>query len=126
MSENVQEYCDWCFGGLTETAREKSRWLGLASENAWACSDCLAAGRYQLPPESWMGREDDWLANDEYVLSEDDLTAIVNALNEVLHGPEAIEDWEFSSRVGVSRSAARQTLRRIAQSPGYRATMSPA
>lgn len=113
MSKNVQDHCDWCFGALSEPARARSRWLGLASEDAWACSECLGTGRYRFPPEFWIGREDEWLANDEFVLSDDDRTAIVNALNEVLHGPEAIEDWEFDSRVGVARSAALQTLRRI-------------
>ncbi|MGH3690065.1 MAG: hypothetical protein ACRDT7_07915 [Microbacterium sp.] len=113
MSENVQDYCDWCFGALTEPARARSRWLGLATEDAWACSECLGAGRYRLPPDHWIGHEEAWLATDEYVLSADDRTVIVNALNEVLHGPDAVEDWEFGSRLGVSRSAALQTLLRI-------------
>lgn len=113
VSENVQDYCDWCFGPLTEPARARSRWLGLASEDAWACSDCLGVGRYQQPPEFWIGHEEEWLASDEYVLSVDDRIAIVNALNEVLHGPDAIEDWEFATRLGVSRSTAFQTLQRI-------------
>jgi hypothetical protein len=113
MSEGVQDYCDWCFGALTKPARERSRWLGLAAEDAWACSDCLEAGRYRLPPDGWAGAEEEWLASDEYVLSVDDRTVIVNALNEVLHGPSAVEDWEFQTRLGVPRSAALQTLRRI-------------
>lgn len=113
MSDDVQDYCDWCFGGLAEPARERSRWLGLATEDAWACSDCLQAGRYRMPPEFWTGPEEEWLASDEYVLGVDDRTAIVNALNEVLHGASAIEDWEFQTLMGVPRSAALQTLRRI-------------
>lgn len=112
-SEGVQNYCDWCFGVLTEPARERSRWLGVATEDAWACSDCLEAGRYRLPPDGWAGPEEEWLASQEYVLSDDDRTVIVNALNEVLHGPGAVEDWEFQTRLGVPRAAALQTLRRI-------------
>jgi len=30
-----------------------------------------------------------------------------NALNEILRGREAIEDWEFQTRVGVSRNEAK-------------------
>jgi hypothetical protein len=33
-------------------------------------------------------------------LGRDELLWISNALNEVLHGPEAIEEWEFHSRMG--------------------------
>jgi len=39
-------------------------------------------------------------------LSECELAIIVNALNEVCNGPDAIEDWEFHIRTGVSRSDA--------------------
>ena len=108
-----QDYCDWCLGVLTETARARSRWLGLVIEHAWACTDCLEAGRYRQPPDGWEGPADGWLARDEYVLGEEDLAAIANALNEVLHGPDAVEDWEFQTRLGVSRAAALQTLRRL-------------
>jgi hypothetical protein len=40
----------------------------------------------------------------------DDLLAINNALNEVCHGPAAPDDWEFQTRMGVSRSEAKVTL----------------
>ncbi|MBO0921988.1 hypothetical protein J1G42_14275 [Cellulomonas sp. zg-ZUI222] len=113
VSESVQDYCDWCFGALTDPARARSRWLGLAAEDAWACADCLAAGRYRVPPDGWAGPEEEWLARDEYVLRADDLTVIVNALNEVLHGPDAVEEWEFQTRLGVTRAEALQTMRRI-------------
>ena len=113
VSENVQDYCDWCFGALTATARARSRWLGLATEDAWACSDCLEAGRYRVPPDGWDGPAEEWLASDEYVLCSDDRTAILGALNEVLHGPGAVEDREFLTRLGVSPATALQTLRRI-------------
>jgi hypothetical protein len=55
------------------------------------------------------------LAKDEYVLSEGDRIAIASALNEVLHGPGAIKEWEFHPRLGVSRASALQTLRRMAR-----------
>lgn len=118
-SQDVQDYCDWCFGALSEPSRARSRWLGLSIESAWACSDCLDVGRYRQPPDGWEGPSEEWLASDEYVLATDDLTAIVNALNEVLHGPAALEDWEFETRLGVTRAAALQTLRRL--NPGFSA-----
>ena len=43
----------------------------------------------------------------------DELRAINNALNEVLHGPDAIEDPEFETRMGVTRAEAEQMLERI-------------
>lgn len=46
-------------------------------------------------------------------LTADDLRAINNALNEVCHGPEAVEDPEFQTRMGVDRGMAQQTLGRI-------------
>ncbi len=46
-------------------------------------------------------------------LTADDLLAINNALNEVCHGPDAIPEWEFQTRMGVDSAAAKQTLGRI-------------
>ena len=46
-------------------------------------------------------------------LTADDILAINNALNEVCHGPEAIPDWEFQTRMGVDRESAKVTLSRI-------------
>ena len=45
--------------------------------------------------------------------SSDELRALNNALNEVLHGPDAIEEWEFGTRMGVTREEASQLLDRI-------------
>jgi hypothetical protein len=36
--------------------------------------------------------------------------ALNNALNEVLHGPDAIEEWEFATRMGVTREGAKALL----------------
>ena len=36
----------------------------------------------------------------------DEVVTLNNALNEILRGPEAIEDWEFETRVGVGRDEA--------------------
>ena len=36
-----------------------------------------------------------------------------NALNEVLHGVEAIEAWEFRTRMGASREEAKGLLSRL-------------
>jgi len=46
-------------------------------------------------------------------LTADDLLAINSALNEVCHGPDAIPDWEFQTRMGVDRESAKATLSRI-------------
>ncbi len=46
-------------------------------------------------------------------LSREELLLINNALNEILNGPEAIEDWEFETRVGCPRSQALALLKRI-------------
>jgi hypothetical protein len=42
----------------------------------------------------------------EFQLTRDELGACQNALNEVLHGPEATEEWEFQARMGIDRDAA--------------------
>lgn len=46
------------------------------------------------------------------VLGEDELALIANALNEVCNGVE-IEDFEFSTRLGVERSEARALLAEV-------------
>jgi hypothetical protein len=46
-------------------------------------------------------------------MTADDLVAINNALNEVCHGPDAIPEWEFETRMGLDRATAEQTLGRI-------------
>jgi hypothetical protein len=46
-------------------------------------------------------------------LSNEDLLLIQNALNEILNGPEAIEDWEFETRVGFKRAEATLLLEKI-------------
>ncbi|WP_265523573.1 hypothetical protein [Oerskovia flava] len=114
--DHVQDYCDWCMGPLSEASRIRSRWLGLPIEDAWACNGCLQAGRYHVPPDGWNGPPEEWLAGDQYVLGADDVLVIVNALNEILHGPDAIDDSEFQARTGVPREAARQTFQRLSGS----------
>jgi hypothetical protein len=42
-----------------------------------------------------------------------ELATLAQALNEVLNGPEAIEDWEFQTRVGVDRDEAKRLLHRL-------------
>ncbi len=46
-------------------------------------------------------------------LSEADLLLISNTLNEILHGPDAIEEWEFQTRIGLERNYALALLERI-------------
>jgi hypothetical protein len=46
-------------------------------------------------------------------LSRDELLWISNALNEVLHGSDAIEEWEFLSRMGSERHEVQSLLRKV-------------
>lgn len=46
-------------------------------------------------------------------LSRKELVILSNALNEVLHGPEAIDSWEFQTRMGAGREDARGLLSRL-------------
>lgn len=49
-------------------------------------------------------------ANDDLVtleLTRDELLVTAGALNEILHGPEAIEEWEFQTRTGFEREEAK-------------------
>ncbi len=39
-----------------------------------------------------------------------ELRILSNALNEVCHGPNAIEDWEFHARIGARRDEATALL----------------
>ncbi|MFG6490833.1 hypothetical protein [Microbacterium sp. P03] len=117
-TDHAREYCDWCSAPLSDESRTRSRWLGLTSEDVWACADCLRTGHYRTPPESWLGDGEEWLARDQYILAADDIVAVVNALNEVLNGPDSIENWEFSTRIGVSVEEALQLLDRISGRPG--------
>jgi hypothetical protein len=43
-------------------------------------------------------------------LTRGDLLTINNALNEVCHGPDSIDDWEFHTRIGVERHEAKSLL----------------
>lgn len=49
----------------------------------------------------------------EISLSRDELLLINNAINEVLNGPDAIDDAEFQTRLGVERSFATDTLAKV-------------
>jgi hypothetical protein len=45
--------------------------------------------------------------------SRDELAWINNALNEVLHGPQAIDEWEFHARMGGTRDDVQALLRKV-------------
>lgn len=45
--------------------------------------------------------------------SRDELGTLANALNEILRGPYAIEDWEFQTRFGSGREEATGLLSAI-------------
>lgn len=46
-------------------------------------------------------------------LQRNELLALNNALNEVLNGPDSIEEWEFHTRMGVEKSKARALLKAV-------------
>jgi hypothetical protein len=46
-------------------------------------------------------------------LGRDELLWINNALNEVLHGPEAIQECEFHSRIGGEKARSRALLTEV-------------
>ncbi|HEY0915744.1 MAG TPA: hypothetical protein VGE22_12805 [Solimonas sp.] len=46
-------------------------------------------------------------------LTFDELVLLSNALNEILNGPGAIDDWEFQTRTGVEREAAIELQKRL-------------
>jgi hypothetical protein len=50
--------------------------------------------------------------------SRDELLWINNALNEVLHGPEAIEQWEFQTRIGGDRDQVQALLSSVSKQVG--------
>lgn len=50
-------------------------------------------------------------------LPQDELDVLLQALNEVLNGPAAIDEWEFETRMGLSRDEAKALLRRLASAP---------
>lgn len=49
----------------------------------------------------------------ELVLTEAELILVNNALNEILNGPCAIEEWEFETRTGASRSTLLELLGKV-------------
>ena len=44
-----------------------------------------------------------------------DLVAMANSLVEVLYGPDAIEEWEFQTRIGATRPEVEALPRRVKQ-----------
>jgi hypothetical protein len=42
-----QDYCDWCYGPLTQSARRDSIALGLIDEFSWCCEPCIGRHAYQ-------------------------------------------------------------------------------
>jgi hypothetical protein len=46
-------------------------------------------------------------------LNRDELLWISNALNDVVHGPAALDDWEFHNRIGGERHEVQALLRKV-------------
>jgi hypothetical protein len=60
-----------------------------------------------------MSNELDLAESVSVELTNQDLLAVNNALNEILRGPEAIGEWEFHARIGATRGEAESLLDRI-------------
>jgi hypothetical protein len=105
-----QDYCDWCYGWLSDGDRRRSRALGLPLEASWACGRCLDAGRYRRPPDGWDGPVEEWLARNVFVFTDEELLALSQALNEVLHGPDAIPQYYSRGFPVCDRAAAQRDL----------------
>jgi hypothetical protein len=43
-------------------------------------------------------------------LTNKEIVIVSNAINEICHGPDAIEEWEFAMRIGASRCEAEALL----------------
>ena len=58
--------------------------------------------------------------NIELGFSEAELTTLINALNEVCNGPDALEDLEFQRRIGSDRSEVLSlTMRLLAKKQSF-------
>jgi hypothetical protein len=56
--------------------------------------------------------------SDDVELTRDELIWINNALNEVLNGPDAINEREFSTRMGGGRDEIKSLLSRLHEEVG--------
>ena len=83
---------------------------------------CLVLGPLTAQDTMEHGHEEhfapvvEWSSSDPQQpdLSAEDLRVLRQALNEVLSGPDAVEEWEFATRLGTSRDRARALLHRLA------------
>jgi hypothetical protein len=50
-------------------------------------------------------------------LTRQESTILSNAINEVCNGPDAIEEWEFGTRMGASRQEAEALLNALHDLP---------
>jgi hypothetical protein len=85
--------------------------MGLDREQSWACESCIAAETFVAAPDGWDESKGPWPWR--FHLSPLAWGVLHNALNEVVNGPQAIEDWEFQTRMGVTRDQARDLLMRM-------------
>jgi len=49
----------------------------------------------------------------EIKITKDEALILAQALNEICNGPEAIEEWEFHTRIGATREEAENLLERF-------------
>jgi hypothetical protein len=55
-----QDYCDWCYGPVSDDDRRRAHDLGIDAESSWACQKCLDSGRVGHPPDEWEGDPKTW------------------------------------------------------------------
>ncbi len=46
-------------------------------------------------------------------LTQEELILVNNALNEIVNGPDAIDEWEFQTRTGATRPEAQVLLSKL-------------
>ncbi len=80
--------------------------------------DLRAEARLERIQGEWCARVDrDTIQADgaSVQLSSLELILLANAVNEVLNGPDAIEEWEFHTRLGVYRDTALDLQRKLSE-----------
>lgn len=81
---------------------------------AYEVEFCNSAGRSKLASGTvtlYPGQIEKY----ELDINSEELRILASALNEILNGPEAIEDCEFSMRIGSDRLTASELLNKISK-----------
>lgn len=116
-----QDYCDWCYGPIDTVDRHRSDEAGTDEADAWACVNCIEAGRIYQPPDSWEGDPADWPVKD---ISDQLKLAEVN-VEVVLADIQRTTDLRPRVTVDAFRSVVRITYANGWTTPSVRATSNP-